>query len=135
MSEPEKRGPGRPKKKGTVTWKPAQRLETYEKTPGFRYRWCWKDDANLDKKKAEGWIFVNKTTGIEAEHEQESADIGTAKTHRELVLMALPEELGKARDEYIESETEKKTRGLKKGLQAELAKGGAAKVEGKIIIQ
>lgn len=135
---PEKRKVGRPKK-GKPTWKPAAMLDVPEKVPGFRLRWCDKDALNLQRKKAEGWIMANEINGIHAEHDHpEKTGDGHSMTsvteYRDLVLMALPEDLGKARDKYFNEKTEQQTRGLKRDLEEEMS-GGSAEVHGKIVIE
>ena len=105
-------------KKGNASWNPATRLELRGKKPGWRYRWCDKDPANIEKKLAEGWVFINKTTGLPGELERrdqphDGSALTTTKTYRELVLMALPEDIGLARDRYVADQTRKQTVGLK----------------------
>ena len=105
-------------KKGNPSWSPATRLDVRNRRAGFRYRWCDKDPANIEKKLAEGWVFVNKTSGLPGELERrdqphDGSDLTTTKTYRELVLMALPEDIGLARDRYVADQTRKQTVGLK----------------------
>lgn len=119
-----------PKKKGRRSWKPASLLPQYKKTPGFRQRYVSKDEANIKKKLAEGWEFViddeqePKTVGDISGREVH--DIGTIEDgkplsstidHRELVLMHLPEELAKQRDEYYKNVVKKRRAGVKKKAQ------------------
>jgi hypothetical protein len=131
-----------PRKKGKPTWKPAAMLDVVDKKKGFRMRWASNDPLNLQRKKAEGWVMANKETGIDAEHEHpEKTGDGHSMTsvteYRDLVLMALPEELGKARDEYIEERTELQTMNLKRNLEDDLKnkKGKSADTYGKIVIE
>lgn len=142
-----KTGPGKPKstKKGKKSWAPAQKLQVLNKSKDFRYRWRDNDQANLERAKAEGWVFVNKETGIPGEHDhpqgtEDGIPLSDAKTYRELALMALPEEDGKARDEYFSKLTDKQTVGLKDQLDRNLdneagkARSERAKSYGSIII-
>ena len=126
-------------KKGKPSWKPAAALKA-KPIPGYRTRWTHKDPINIQRKEAEGWVMVNSETGLTSEHEHpEDIESGTPVTsvteYRELVLMALPEEDGQARDAYFTEQTDKQTAGLKKVLQSDLKKGGKAEVHGKIIIE
>lgn len=94
--------------KQKVEWKPASRLNNVEglDTDNFTYRWVNKDEANLMKKKAEGWEITKKTEGDKAEHVRANnidtgAPLATDLTdYREMVLMRLPNELAEARKEY-----------------------------------
>lgn len=138
-----KRGP---KKKGNSTWKPAQKLEVRNKKKGFRYRWCDKDPANIQKKLAEGWVVATKDSGTKADHVVPGVTgDGKAPTsvteYRESVLMVLPEEVAQARDRFFQEQTDKQTTGLKDRLQADLdqsadTEGGfRTRAHGKLVIE
>lgn len=129
-----------PRKKGNPTWAPASKLDMSNKDPKFRYRWVDRDSQNIEKKEAEGWRFVNKETGIPGEHDrpdlvEDGNPLDSTKTYRELVAMALPEEIGEARDAWVESQTRKQTISIKDRLQKEVAQGGNAEVHGKLVIE
>lgn len=127
-------------KKGKPTWKPAAMLDVTSPVKGFRTRWCSNDPLNIQRKKAEGWVMATEVNGIDTEHEHpektgDGHSLTSVTEYRDLVLMALPEELGKARDEYFNEKTEQQTRGLKRDLEEEVESGGAAQVHGKIVIE
>ena len=95
------------KKVGKKSWKPAKMLDVLDKVAGYRYRWCDKDPASLDKKQAEEWQFVKGRTAkldasTDAAKDIEGADksLTSITEYRELVLMRLDEETAEARDEY-----------------------------------
>lgn len=118
-------------KKGHRSWNPAQRLDVVGKAKGFRYRWCNNDPANIEKKLAEGWVLVNKTTNLPGEHErretpQDGANLTTAKTYREMVLMALPEDIALDRDRYVNEQSQKQVLGLKTATEREHQKQTAS---------
>jgi len=118
-----------PVKKGNESWKESQLLDVDNKSPDFRYRWCWVDDMNVEKKLREGWVFVNKETGIPGEHKHPNrADDGkpldSAKRYRDTVLMALPEERGKARDRHFQEKTDQQTLDAKKFLEQKKQRAG-----------
>ena len=126
-------------KKGRKSWKPAAMLDVTNKASGFRYRWRNDDDAHLERVKNEGWVFVNKETGIPAEHDHPDK-IGDGKPldsiikYRDMVLMALPEDLAEERDAYYREQTRRQTVSLKNKARDEIKKTGA-EVTGKIIIE
>ena len=133
-------------KKGKPTWKPAQRLDIRAKSKDFRYRWCDRDEQNLEKKLAEGWVFADSIHGVKAEHVHpegvsDGKPLTNQKTYRELVAMVLPEEMGQARDEYVAEQTRKGTEGIKKVLQEDITNEAkdrgidGARVHGKIVIE
>lgn len=130
-------------KKGKRTWKPANLLDVKGKDPGFRYRMCRNDDANIARKQEEGWEFVNATTDPEvrvigAGTIEDGAKTDTTQRQRELVCMRLPEELGKERDEHYGEVINRRKRDLKRRAQKDLGtddKGRAAPVTGKIVIE
>lgn len=130
------RGIPNEKPKGNAQWRPANRLGTQEQKPGFAYRFVRSDPENIESKEMEGWKFVNQTTGIPGEISDEQNKSVGAKKHKELVLMALPEEIVKQRTEYFTEKTNSTERALKKNLQSDLSQGGGkATAEGSIIIQ
>lgn len=122
-----------PKKKGYASWKPATLLATSGELPGWRKRWCSNDAANITKKQAEGWVLVNGTTGQPIEHEQrphtaDASQLTSAKTYREMVLMVMPEELAKSREEFHRERTRQQTAGIY--ADAERANRDAARASG-----
>ena len=126
-------------KKGRSSWKPASTL-TAHSIKGFRTRWTNKDPMVVQRKEAEGWVRVNAETGLTTEHEH-PGDIASGKPltstleYRELFLMALPEEVAQARDEYFTEKTDAQSAGLVRNLKKDMSEGGAAEVHGKIIIE
>lgn len=115
----------RTKKKGNISWNPAQKLAVKNKDPNFVYRWCWNDPQNIETKLDEGWIKVDKVKGIRAEHDHpheigDGIPLDSTKTYRELVLMALPLERKEARDRWVQERTDQQTRGIKRELDSNL---------------
>ena len=131
--------PGRPPKKGKISWAPATALEA-QKIPGCRTRWTNKDPMNLQRKESEGWVHVHADKGLKAEHEHPE-DIHSGKPmtsvteYRELTLMALPEEVAQARDAYFTERTDAQSASLVRNLKEDMAKDGEARVHGQIIIE
>ena len=105
-------------KTGKKSWRPAKMLHTMGEADGFRYRWCDKDPANLDKKQAEGWEFVSKskqvdkpdaTTASASDIEYADRTLTTLTEYRELIRMRLPEDIALERDAYFNNITDKQT--------------------------
>lgn len=115
-------------KKGRASWRPARKLDALGKDPGFRYRYVSTDYANLQKKLSEGWQFVNTSTGVPGKHNPTAREISdgkqldTVQKYRELVLMALPEDLAKERDAYHAGKTSNRSQALEQRLQRDLDK-------------
>lgn len=129
--------------KGKASWRPAEKLQV-EVPKGYRARWVDKDTANVDRKLSEGWVFANKTSGIVSERKggsevDDGNELTTATEYREMVLMAMPEDLAKARADYFQELTDKQTTTLKNRLksEAEAALDGDHEggVHGKIVIE
>jgi protein required for attachment to host cells len=113
------------KKKGNAAWKPARKLDVKasdEVKSKFRLRWRDKDPQNIQKAQSEGWEFIDPAKGIRAEHENpgDSNPLTNTTEYRELVLMGLPEELGKSRDEYFQEQANRNIAGVKNALQRDL---------------
>lgn len=137
MARPSKSDESQPKK-GKASWKPATALKA-QNIDGFRTRWTNKDPINMQRKEAEGWEIVDPNKGLRSEHEHpEDLESGKPLTsiteYRELVLMALPEEVAQAREEYFTAQTDAQTASLKSNLKKDMADGKAS-VHGKIIIE
>lgn len=86
------------KKETRKPWEPGNKLPEVS-IPGYRLRHCLKEDGNIWKKQQEGWVFAD-TVNAGAQFE------GAPKQFRELVLMVLPEERAKDRDEYFRRQNE-----------------------------
>ncbi len=116
------------KKRGRPSWRPARKLDVINKSPDFRYRYVSTDYANLQKKLAEGWQFVNPSTGIPGEHAptarevSDGKQIDTVNKYRELVVMALPEEIAKERDAFYANKSKHRAKALEDQLQTDLNK-------------
>lgn len=110
-----------PVKKGNRSWDAVNRLDVRNRTPGFRYRHCsvgyQGDDVKMSQRLDQGWTFVNKETGVPGELAMKPDAPGTAGVRRDMVLMALPEELGKERDKHFWNKTDSYERGLKGRLK------------------
>ena len=118
-----------PPKKGKPSWAPARMLDLENKTDDYTYRWCDTDPANIRKKEAEGWVFVNKETGHPVEHEDPNLQHGGASPdgslrYRDLVVMALPNEKKAARDEYYRDINKSQLEGVNEAAQSKLESVG-----------
>lgn len=127
-------------KKGKPTWKPAAMLDIPDRMPGYRLKWCNNDRMNIQRLRAEGWETASSIHGLNVEHDHpektgDGHSLTSVTEYRELVLMALPEELGEARDRYFNEKADLQTAGLKRDLEKEVGKEGAAEVHGKIVIE
>lgn len=147
MSDVAKKGPGRPPKvdsvemkKGRGSWQPASILDVFDKEPGFRYRVVEKSHRNLAKKIREGWEMVSALasplTGNNAIGN--GIDIGKSLTSvhegHDYVIMRMPEELAKTRDDYINHENDRRTMALKRQTSEDVKKTGAP-VHGSIVME
>jgi hypothetical protein len=115
-------------------WKPARRLETFDKDENMGYRFCVDESSNIERKQHEGWNFVNKTTGARANHEMEDAKTSGAKRHRELVLMAAPTEVLEERDAYHQKLNDNSARNIFESTKNR-AESMGGNVDGKIVIE
>ncbi len=125
------------KKKGTAFQK-RDRLSVAKKPENFRLRWCDRDEVNIANRLEDGWVFVDKTKGIpvEADEQLDGSVPDGVHVRRELVLMALPEELGKERDAMIAADASRQVEGIKRKAQANMAQnaGPDATVYGSVKI-
>ena len=135
-------------KKGKPSWSWRNRFSVSNKDPNFRYRFVDRTDAsNLSSKLEDGWVFVNRETGVPGDHNFDVRDLADGKrldsayTYREHVLMALPEEIAVERDKAVRSMTEGQTASIKRRVESDIGtmsegslKGEAARITGKVTI-
>jgi len=89
------------KKPVTQPWRPASLLEVRNLDKNFRYRWVRSE--SVEKKLLEGWEFVNSgKSGPEAPMVtlMDGTKVTSIIKKRNLILMRMPEDLAKAREEY-----------------------------------
>lgn len=120
-----------PPKKGRPSWAPARMLDLEKKNPGYRYRWCDTDPANIRKKIAEGWVFASRETGHPAEHDNPNLMHGGTPPdgtlqYRDVIAMALPEETAQARDSYYREINESQIAGINERATANMQSVGPA---------
>lgn len=125
----------KPKKTGKKSWRPAKMLHTLDEEPGYRYRWCDKDTANLDKKQAEGWTFckskhVKPDASLAAPTDLDGAgnSLTSITEYRELVRMRLDEDTAEARDEYYAAAARRQEATTLKDRVREMAAAARMKV-------
>lgn len=108
-------------KKGRPSWDEASTLLVYNKDSslfsrgddGFVYRWEENDPPRIQVQKARGWEVVSElaNTGVSRGEGADTIDDGvpltTVKEYKELVLMRLPEELAKEREQYMQEKADK----------------------------
>ena len=130
----EQRKPGRPKK-GNKSWKPASQLDLAHKNPEYGYRFCRKDDENINRKLMEGWEFVNDITdsNVQLDTKEPTNPVTGGKNVRELVVMRMHKDDIEARKAYYDAKADHQERGLKAELEEKAnAKGritGDIKIE------
>lgn len=116
-------------KKGRPSWAPARMLDLNGKKNGYRYRWCDTDPANIRKKLAEGWVFVNRETGHPVEHDDPNLMHGGATPdgalqYRDVIAMALPEETAQGRDAYYREINERQLAQVNESAAAKMQSVG-----------
>ena len=121
-------------KNSRARWRPARRLETFEKDPKMGYRWCVDDPSNIERKQFEGWSFVNNTTGARADPEMDDNSSSGAKKHNELVLMAAPNEVLGERDDYHQNLNDRAAEAVVRSTK-QRAKDMGGEIDGKLIIE
>lgn len=119
-----------PIKKGKTSWSPASLNEFSFKEEGYRYRMSRNDPENLAKKSQEGWETVSgiqsgQTKHNAAERINDGSNLTSVLEGRDWVLQRLPEDLAAGRDEYYNSEVERRTAGLTSHIKKEIGKSGA----------
>lgn len=101
----------KPKQKAKSTWRPSRVLEVPEKfkDPAFVYRWVNTDkQGNYRKKLSEGWeVDMSLTKKMEPDVTiEEGKSIEGAMQVREMIVMRLPVEKAKARNQFYVERSE-----------------------------
>lgn len=105
--------PGYTKRGNKIFYRDLDMLEIVDKDPNLHYRYInTANDRNVDKRLAQGYEFVDKTTGGLAKSKAGDKDkararkaMGTGTEIRELRLAAIPNELYEARREHVRQKT------------------------------
>lgn len=91
---------------GNVSWKPSSLTVVADKDPNFKYRFINTSiNGRVEKMLAEGWEYVRKNDSSKISKgtmNDGSLKDGTVQ-RRELVLMRLPNDLHKSREQYFQS--------------------------------
>lgn len=127
--------PAPKKHKVTTPWKPARVLDVPDslKDKNFRYRWCTTSkDGNIRKKLSEGWEVdtdlqnkLDELHGIPKTLNDSRSSLGGSNVQvREMILMRMPEERAKSRDEYYAKMTIDPPKAGKDELKKEMSKEG-----------
>lgn len=118
------------KKKATTPWKPPRVLDLPAslKKPGMKPRWVNKNQANMAKKRAYGWIVVKVPP--EAKQDlamtlQDSVGLDGTIQMRELILMWIPEETAQAIRDYNADRATRAFKEQKTQLKQEIIRQGS----------
>lgn len=129
-------------KKGHSTWKPANILDVFEKEDGFRYRVAEKSSRNIAKKQREGWEIVSAIASPKTGNNAvgDGQNLGKSLTSvlegHDYVVMRIPEDLAKERDDYFNGESARRISALKRQTGDDLGKvGKGAPVHGSITME
>lgn len=112
------------KKTGKITWEPSDLLKVRDMEPGFRYRWARNDPAELLKLESEGFEIVSEVNSSVEHENPEGVDdnhkLSTVTEYREVILLRIPEEVAKARQEYFERQSFELITASKKEAQSKV---------------
>lgn len=103
------------KKKGTPPgWKPAGQIPRLKAPSGYTAKWA--NPEKLDKLRAEGWLLMkpedNKGQEILKVDVNDAGSLTGAVRYREMIAIMLPNDLKKARDEWIRNENKDAVKGI-----------------------
>lgn len=124
-------------KKGNRSWTPAAPLGLKARNPEDRLRWVSTDQANLMKKRAEGWEYADKGDAVHDRPNGVESGVGAPAgvlEYRDMVLMKMPEELAREREAYYQARAQEQLSGLSSRTKRDIAAQTGAIVEGEIKI-
>jgi hypothetical protein len=122
------------RKVGKKTWQPASVTYIEGENPDYVYRLVnTEKPGNVHKKMAEKWEnCTEETVNLPSRTIHDGTQIGSGKQIRELLLMRMPKNTKKARDEYMESQQigGKELEAMMKAKVGETAYGKIEKSQG-----
>lgn len=128
-----------PKKRGNSSWKPREAVQVAPKDDGkFRYRMVKADEYRIATLMQQGWQVCNAVTGERTYKGKNSGAIidgkplDTAVGDRDRVMMRLPIEAAKERDEHYEKKALRNVKGIKQHAKTQVQSG--ALTENKVAI-
>lgn len=119
-----KKPPTRPWEPGENPWK-RDHLRLQYKRQGFRPRWV--SERNIDKNLDLGWTFADRRhyRGLTDKPIQDGAQLDSRIKKRELILMEIPEELAKKREEYYSAKADKAEHSIKQRHEKDVSEVGS----------
>lgn len=124
-------------KKGNRSWAPAAPLGIRSKDPSSRLRWVHAEPANMLRKRAEGWEQARMGDAIHDRPNGVDSGVGTPAgvlEYRDMVLMKMPEEMAREREEYYRNASQEQVSGLKTRTKRDIRARTGVTVEGDITI-
>lgn len=132
------RGRGKkPVKKGSRSWVPAAPLGIKSRDPAARLRWVSTESANMLKKRAEGWEMASKNDAVHDRPNGVESGVGTSAgvlEYRDMVLMKIPEEMARAREDYYREAAQQQLAGLTARAKNDIRSKTGAVIDGEIKI-
>lgn len=115
--------PEKIKKKGTPPgWRPAGQLPRLKAPNGYTAKWA--NPEKLDKLRAEGWEIMkpedNRGQEILKVDVNDTGSLTGALRYREMIAIMLPNDLKKARDEWVRNENKAAVKGILKETDEKL---------------
>lgn len=123
--------PSRPwEKQGGNPWR-LDMMKLSKKREGFRPRWV--SPAKVDQRLMQGWVIASrKDYALDHEISVEGTEVGNKLKRREMILMEIPEDLARQKEQYNEEMLKKRDSAIKRNLQREI--GDTSPIHGKIDI-
>lgn len=119
-----------PVKKGNRSWKPASTINFNNMEPGYRYKCVLNKPERISRHEQEGWEIVTRKgaagTNIPTENlDKLGRSTDTTVKVRDTVLMRIPEEFAKEREEYYNQRTQRRTKALREEAEQQVRATGA----------
>lgn len=120
------------KKKGNRGWVRHNLLDVFNKEPGFRYRIASNDPRKVHQRLQEGWEVVSDLNSNSFQGDtgriNDGANLTSILEGHDYIVMRIPEELAKDRDEYFNNITDQRTKSMKRDLDTNMRNIGSKSV-------
>ena len=104
------------------TWQPPDPLRVDYKDPNYAYRWV--KEKNLEQKKYEGWVPVDRESGKEKYANPDGAHNDSFYHYRESILCKMPRDMARERNKFYRDRANKSLESAKTNFRKEANRMG-----------
>ncbi len=117
-------------KRGNKSWAPASTISFTGMEKGFRYKCVQNKPERIARHEQEGWEIVSRKDGAKTGNDPSVIDklgrpVDTTVRVRDTILMRMPEEFAKSRENYYNEKTKRRTKAMREEAEQQVRATGA----------